>query len=128
MMKALFVVQLDDYQGFIVRKRYPQSLSLNETILNLIFFDQQKEQKKAIHLSEADGMNIVSYTQNSNPGWIVCFVIESKEELPELTTLIMGMGRLILELMAESPDEVDLEEIMKRKSVLPKKNAEQIRC
>ncbi|MHA1930255.1 MAG: hypothetical protein ACTSV2_16920 [Candidatus Thorarchaeota archaeon] len=117
---------MDGHHGFLVRKRHPESLSLNETILNLIFFEHQKEQKQVLILTETDGKNIVSYTQKSYSGWIVCFVIESKEDLAEQNELFTGMGRLILELMAEDPDEVDLEEIVKCNSTLPQKNAEQI--
>ncbi|MHA1480600.1 MAG: hypothetical protein ACTSQZ_04160 [Candidatus Thorarchaeota archaeon] len=125
MLEALFVVQLDDYHGFIVKKRYPSSLSLNEKVLNLVFFAHQQEKKERVQFSEIEGMNIVSYSQSDHPGWIVCYVIESNELDPEEKEFIPGMGRLILELMSENPDEVDIEEILKRKSTLPERNEEQ---
>jgi len=125
MPQAVFVVHLDDYQGFIVEKRYPFSFSLNEKLLNLIFYEHEKEEKESLRYSEIDNSRIVSFVDRSHPRWMACFVLSAQEDYEELKAEISGMGRLILELMIEDPKTVHLEEILKNHSVLEEANEEQ---
>lgn len=125
MPEAVFVVQLDDLQGFVVRQRHPTTLSLNETTLNLVYYEHEKEKQEDLKYTEIEGLRIASYTQVSHPGWIVSFVLGTEEELEPQKTLLSGMGRLILELMTENPEEVDLEQILHNASMLEEPNTEQ---
>lgn len=43
MVKAIFVFRLDDHLGFIVEKRYPATLTLDEKILNHVYYKHEKE-------------------------------------------------------------------------------------
>ena len=71
MPEATFVVHLDDFQGFIVTQRYPSTLTLNEKTLNLIFYEQQKEQKENLSLAEIEGLRIVIFSTPEYPKWMV---------------------------------------------------------
>lgn len=125
MPEAVFVVHLDDYQGFVVEKRYPFSFSLNEKILNLIFYEHEKEESESLRFNEIDDLRIVSFVDRSHPRWMACFVLGAKEEYEELKERIPGMGRLVLELMVENPKLVRLDEILMNSSSLEEDNEEQ---
>jgi len=125
MPEATFVVQLDDFQGFIVKQRYPLTLTLNEKVLNLIFYEQQKEKKEALIFSEIEGMKIATYSSPQYPGWMVCSTLGPEEEFEDVRASLSGSGRLILALMSEDADAVNLEELVKSGSVLKEKSEEQ---
>lgn len=126
MIESAFIVHLDDYHGFIVEKKYPSSLSLNEKLINELFFMHQGEGQSNLKLSEIDGSRIVSYMHDSFPRWMVCYIISDTDDVKSNASVISGMSRLILELLSTTPDEVDLQEIMENKSVLPSKTEEQM--
>ena len=126
MPEAAFIVQLDDFQGFLVKKRYPSSLTVTEKILNLVFFEQQKGKSEEIRETDIEGMRIVSYSMEAFPGWTVCFIIGAEEILEEVSPEIAGMGRFILELMNADPESVNLEEILSRRSQMPVQQEEQM--
>ncbi|MHA2213301.1 MAG: hypothetical protein ACW992_09085, partial [Candidatus Thorarchaeota archaeon] len=81
MPDAIFVVQLDDLQGFIVQKRHPTSLVLTEKTLNLVFFEHQQGMDESLKLSDAEGIRIASYGNASYPGWFVCYVLGPEEDV-----------------------------------------------
>ena len=147
MLDAMFVVHLDDYHGFIVEKRYPTTLSLNEKILNLVYTNHLKEgvslgsalslgslffsrsdfslSIESLELSDAEDFKIVSLMSKLHPEWMVCFVI-GKEDNPEtMRKEVTGMSRLILKLITSNPDDVNLEEILRNRSILPEPTEEQ---
>jgi len=125
MFEAVFIVHLDDYHGFIVEKRYPSTLTLNEKILNMIYYDHVKEKSMNLKLSELEGRRIISYMHETFPGWMVCFVVGDEDSPDSLGEEISGMSRLILELITTTPDVIDIEEIMKNRSKLPPITEEQ---
>ncbi|MFW9799407.1 MAG: hypothetical protein ACFFD9_03150 [Candidatus Thorarchaeota archaeon] len=127
MPEAAFIVQLDDYQGFIVKKRHPSTLTLTEKTLNLVHYEHQKDEKKDIAELETEGMRIASFKMGAYPGWTVGFVLGSDELLEEVKDEISGMGRFMLELMSQDPDSVDLGEILSSRSSMPTLAGEQ-RC
>lgn len=124
MPEATFVVHLDDFQGFIVKQRYPLTLTLNEKVLNLVFEKQQKEKKDLI-LAEIEGLKITIYSSAEYPGWMVCSLLGPDEVFEEIQSNISGSGRLILALMSEDADTVNLQELVKSGSVLKEKSEEQ---
>ncbi|MFW9832959.1 MAG: hypothetical protein ACFFEK_03105 [Candidatus Thorarchaeota archaeon] len=124
MPEATFVVHLDDFHGFIVKKRYPSTLTLNEKVLNLIFEEQQKENKE-LSLAEIEGLRIAIFSSPLYPKWMVCTILGAEEEFDLITEGLSGSGRLILALMIEDADSVNLEEIVKAGSVLDKTSEEQ---
>ncbi|MFX1265374.1 MAG: hypothetical protein ACFFH0_08330, partial [Promethearchaeota archaeon] len=97
MPEAAFVVQLDDYQGFIVKKRYPSTLTLTEKALNMVFYEHQKGVEEIQEL-EVEGMRIASFTTDAYPGWTVGFVLGPEEDVDGISSDISGMGRFMLEL------------------------------
>jgi len=125
MPQAIFVVHLDDYQGFVVEKRHPFSFSLNEKILNLIFYEHEKEEKENLRYSEIDNVRIVSFVDRARPRWMACFVLTAEEDYEGLKEEIPGMGRLIIELMVENPELVHLDEILESHSSLGEASEEQ---
>ncbi|MFW9921313.1 MAG: hypothetical protein ACFFED_17065 [Candidatus Thorarchaeota archaeon] len=125
MLESAFVVHLDDYHGFIVEKRYPASLSLNERLINELYFVHQGEGQSNLKLSEIDGRKIVSYMHNNYPSWMICYIVSDEEDVNAYANLISGMSRLILELLATTPDVIDLQEILENRSILPRKTEEQ---
>ena len=125
MPEATFVVHLDDFQGFIVKQRYPESLTLNEKVLNLIFYEQQKEKKENLTLSEIEGLKITIYSSPQYPGWMVCSLLGADEVFEEVRSSLSGSGRLILALMSEDAEAVNLEELVKSGSILKEKTEEQ---
>jgi len=125
MLESAFIVHLDDYHGFIVEKRYPQSLSVNERLLNELYFHHQSQGQGNLQLSDIDGRKIVSYMHEKYPEWMVCYFVSAEEDLKSNANLISGMSRLILELLSSTPDVIDLREIIENKSVLPKRTDEQ---
>jgi len=125
MPEAIFVVHLDDYQGFVVEKRYPATLSLNEKALNLVYFEHEKEKATGLKFSDIEGMRVVSFAERTHPGWVVCFVLGADEDYETEDNNMGGMARLILELMSEVPDTVNLRDILGNESVLNEPNEEQ---
>ncbi len=127
MPEATFVVHLDDFQGFIVKQRYPLTLTLNEKVLNLIFVEQQerKDKKETIAFSEIEGLRITTYSSPQYPGWMVCSLLGPEEEFEDVRSNLSGSGRLILALMSEDAEAVNLEELVKSGSVLKEKSEEQ---
>ncbi len=125
MPEAIFVVHLDDYQGFVVEKRYPSTLTLNEKTLNLVYFEHEKEKVTNLKFSDIEGMRVVSFAERTHPGWVVCFVLGADEDYEIEGNNMGGMARLILELMSEVPDTVNLREILSNESVLNEPNEEQ---
>lgn len=125
MPEATFVVHLDDFQGFIVKQRYPLTLTLNEKVLNLIFYEQQKEKKETLAFSEIEGLRITTYSSPQYPGWMVCSLLGPEEEFEVVRANLSGSGRLILALMSEDAEAVNLEELVKSGSVLKEKSEEQ---
>jgi hypothetical protein len=104
MPEATFVVHLDDFQGFVVTQRYPSTLTLNEKVINLIFYEQEKEKEEELGYSEIEGKKIASYRSTLYPGWMVCTILQPDEEIDLLRKEIAGSGRLILALISEDPD------------------------
>ena len=125
MPEATFVVHLDDFQGFIVKQRYPSTLTLNEKVLNLIFYEQEKEKKESLSLAEIEGLRIAIFSTPEHPKWMVCSILSADEELDLVSDGLAGSGRLILALMSEDAETVNLEEIVKAGSVLEGQNEEQ---
>ena len=125
MPEAAFVVQLDDYHGFVVKKRYPSTLTLTEKALNLVFYEHQKGVEEIQEL-EVEGMRIASFTADAYPGWTVGFVLGSDEVLDSISKEISGMGRFMLELMSQDPESVDIAEILEKKSTMPSLAEEQL--
>lgn len=125
MPKATFVVHLDDFQGFIVKQRYPATLTLNEKVLNLIFEKQQTDKKDLI-LAEIEGLRIAVFSSPLHPKWMVCTILEADEDFDLAIEGLSGSGRLILALLSEDADAVNLEEIVKAGSILDKTSEEQM--
>ncbi|RDE15811.1 MAG: hypothetical protein C4K48_03235 [Candidatus Thorarchaeota archaeon] len=125
MPEATFVVHLDDIQGFLVTQRYPSKFSLNEKVLNLIFYEQEKEKKEELSYSEIEGMKIATYASALYPGWMVCSVLRPDENVDLLRGELAGSGRLILALISEDPKAFSLEEILESRSVLKDLTEEQ---
>ncbi len=125
MIEAVFVVHFDDYQGFIVEKRYPTSLSLNEELLILIYTEHTKEKNVTLKVSDIQEKRIVSYMVKEHPGWTICYVVEENDDITKMGEDIAGMSRLILELISLSPEDINLEEILKHRSILPELTEEQ---
>lgn len=125
MPEATFVVHFDDYQGFLVKQRYPSSLALNEKVLNLIFYEQQKEDKDELSLAEIEGLRIAIFSSPEYPKWMVCTILGPEEDFDLVDEGLAGSGRLILALMNEDAESVNLEEIVKAGSILEKTKEEQ---
>ncbi|MFW9788854.1 MAG: hypothetical protein ACFFE2_13080 [Candidatus Thorarchaeota archaeon] len=125
MPEATFVVHLDDFQGFLVKQRYPSTLTLNEKVLNLIFYEQQKEDKENLSLAEIEGLRIAIFSTPQYPKWMVCTILRAEEDFDLAQEGLAGSGRLILALMGEDADAVNLEEIVKAGSILEKTSEEQ---
>jgi hypothetical protein len=124
MPEATFVVHLDDFQGFLVKQRYPSTLTLNERVLNLIFEQQQKENKD-LSLAEIEGLRIAIFSSPQYPKWMVCTILGADEDFDLSSEGLAGSGRLILALMSEDEETVNLEEIVKAGSILDKVSEEQ---
>ncbi|MFW9909039.1 MAG: hypothetical protein ACFFEF_10720 [Candidatus Thorarchaeota archaeon] len=125
MLEGAFIVHLDDYHGFIVEKRFPATLVLNEKVLNLIYYDHLKEKQQTIKFSELEKLRIISYMDDLHPGWMICFTIDSNTTPESTYDIVTGMSRLLLELITSNPDMVDLEEIIQKRSILPEPSEEQ---
>ncbi|MFX1368622.1 MAG: hypothetical protein ACFFAY_08505 [Promethearchaeota archaeon] len=126
MPEAAFIVQLDDFQGFIVKSRYPTTLALTEKVLNLVFYEHQKGKHEELKFSEdIEGMRIASFSMESRPGWSVNFVLGLDEVFDNLRTELAGMGRFILELIETDPEAVEIDKVLAKGSILPPPNEEQ---
>ncbi len=126
MPEAAFIVQLDDFQGFIVKKRHPSSLALTETMLNLVFFEHQQGEEEDIRESEIEGKRIASYAMDAFPGWTVCFVLNEEDVFEEISQDLTGMGRFMLELMKADPEALQIDEVLAKKSMMPVVDEEQL--
>jgi hypothetical protein len=118
MPEATFVVRLDDFQGFVVTQRHPSTLVLNEKVLNLIFYEKEKEKKEELSLAEIENMRIASFNSDLYPGWMVCSVLGPEEDFELIKNELAGSGRLILALITEDPEAFSFEEILQSGSVL----------
>jgi hypothetical protein len=125
MPEAAFIVQLDDFHGFLVKKRHPSSLALTETMLNLVYFEHQQGKEEEIRDSEIEGMRIASFAMEAFPGWTVCYVLDEEVVLEEISHELKGMGRFMLELMNADPESLDIEEVLAKKSSMPVVDDEQ---
>jgi hypothetical protein len=125
MPESVFVVRYDDFSGFVVEKRHPQSLSLTEEVLNLVNFEHQKAKVGELISFEIGDLRIASLAEENHPNWVVCFTLGSEEDFNYVKESLAGMGRLILELMKEAPNTVSLEDIIEKESSLEEKNEEQ---
>jgi hypothetical protein len=101
------------------------TLTLNEKVLNLIFYEQQKEKKETLAFSEIEGLRITTYSTPQFPGWMVCTMLGPEEVFEEVRSNLSGSGRLILALMSEDEEAVNLEELVNSGSVLKEKTEEQ---
>ncbi|MFX1331884.1 MAG: hypothetical protein ACFE9W_10020 [Promethearchaeota archaeon] len=119
MPEAAFIVQLDDFHGFLVKKRHPSSLALTETMLNLVYFEHQQGKEEEIRDSEIEGMRIASFAMEAFPGWTVCYVLNEDDVLEEISQDLKGMGRFMLELMDADPESLDIEEVLAKRSSMP---------
>ncbi|UCE09219.1 MAG: hypothetical protein JSW61_09580 [Candidatus Thorarchaeota archaeon] len=126
MPDAVFVVQLDDLQGFVVQKRHPTTLILSEKKLNLIFYEHQQDIEESLKVSEIEDMQIASYWDERHPGWFVCYVLRPDDDVEMIREDLTSSARFILELMKEAPDRVDLGEILQRGSGLEVLSEEQL--
>jgi hypothetical protein len=126
MPEATFVVRLDDFQGFVVAQRYPLNLVLNEKVLNLIFYEKEKEAKEELSLSEIENMRIASFNSPQYSGWMVCSILSPAEDFENIRNNLAGSGRLILALITENPEDFSLEEILQSGSVLTDLTDEQL--
>ncbi len=113
MPEATFVVQLDDLHGFVVKHRHPAKLTLNERILNLLFYEQQKATREEVSYAEIEGLKFITYSSPAYPGMMVCSILGPDETVADVRNEVSGSGRLILALMADDPEAVDLAEILK---------------
>jgi hypothetical protein len=125
MPEATFIFQFTGDQGFIVKQRYPSSLTLNEKILNLIFLEHQKEKTEQLIHSEIEGMRIASYSSALYSGWLVCSVLSAEEDFDLIRGKLAGSGRLILALIVLDPDSFSLQEILETGSILKDLSEEQ---
>ncbi len=125
MPKATFIVHLDDFQGFVVKHRYPSTLTLNEKVLNLIFYEQQKETKEEIGYAEIEGLRIATYNSESYPGWMVCSILDDDEDLDSIRPDLAGSGRLLLTLINVDEESFSLEEVIQNGSTLKDLTEEQ---
>ena len=125
MPEATFIVQFDDFHGFVVKQRYPSTLTMNEKVLNLIFLNQEKEKKEELGYSEIEGMKIASFSSALYPGWMVCSVLGAEEDVDLIRSNLAGSGRLILALITVDPESFSLEEILEKGSILKDLTEEQ---
>ncbi len=127
MPAAVFVIQLDDMQGFLVKKRYPSTFSLNEKILNLVYYSHFQGGNKELQIHEIEDRRIATFGTQKRQGWLVCFILGDEEDFGPYRDLYAGMGRLILELAVENPELLDIGDIIRNKSVIEEPTMEQ-RC
>ncbi len=121
MPESTFIVQLDDFHGFIVKQRYPLSLTLNEKILNLLWMDK----KEGLVYSELEGLRIATYSSELYPSWIVCSILKQDDDFEILRSNLTGSGRLILALITVGPESFSLEEVLEKGSILEDLSEEQ---
>ncbi len=126
MLEAAFIVHLDDYHGFIVEKKFPESLTLTEKAINEIYFQHSTDSKTNLKFSEMDGRKVISFMDSNHPEWIICYIVSDEEYARAEAQTISGMSRLLLELLGSSPDTIDLQEIIEKRSVLPSVTEEQL--
>ncbi len=127
MPAAVFILHLDEMQGFVVEKRFPSTFSLNERILNLVYYGHHEQPGQEVQLHNIDGRRIVTFGTQARPDWLACFVLSDETDFGPNKEVFAGMGRLMLELAAEDPKLVDVGEIVRRRQVIPAPSQEQ-RC
>jgi len=125
MPEATFIVQFTEFHGFIVKQRFPSSLTLNEKTLNLIYLEQQKQKKEEIICPDIEGLNIAIYSSPLYPGWSVCSVLGVDEEFDAIKSGLEESGRLILALISIDPETFSLKEILEKGSGLKDLSEEQ---
>ena len=125
MPEATFIVQFTEFHGFLVKQRYPTSLTVTEKMLNLIFLEHQKDKKEELLYSAIEGMNIASYSSALYPGWMVCSIIGAEENFELIRAELAGSGRLILALIAVDAESFSLQEILEHGSILEDLSEEQ---
>jgi len=125
MPNSTFIVHLDDYQGFVVKHRYPSTLTLNEKVLNLIFYEQQKEKTEELSYAEIEGLRIASYSSENYPGWMACTILDPDEDFDSMRANLEGSGRLILTLISVDEESFSLEEVIQSGSILKDLTEEQ---
>jgi hypothetical protein len=126
MLESVFIVNFDEkYHGFIVEKRYPSSLAVTERLLNTVWYNHQKDDQTSLKLSEVDERRYISFMSEIYPNRLVCYEISEEDDANSLGQLVSGMSALILELQTKTPEAVELEEILKSRSTLPKQSEEQ---
>ncbi len=125
MPEAVFIVQYDDYQGFLVRKSQPSAFRINEETLNLLDVAHEEDNEE-IKFHNLDDRRYVSFKSSDYPGWLVGYVLREQTDFGPNQELFEGMSRLMLALMQVSPDEVDLMEIIRHERTLPERTQEQL--
>ncbi len=125
MPEAVFIVQYDDYQGFLVRKSQPSTFRINEETLNLLYVAHE-EVDEEIKLHNLDDRRYVSFKSSEYPGWLVGYVLREQTDFGPNQELFEGMSRLMLALMQVSSNEVDLMEIIRHERTLPERTKEQL--
>ncbi|NWF95678.1 MAG: hypothetical protein HXY34_06015 [Candidatus Thorarchaeota archaeon] len=126
MPQAVFVLHLDDYQGFVVAKRYPPTFSVNEKMLNLVYYLHGEGKKADIKLIDVEGRRMATYSSEEHPGWLVCFALNIEEDFVQNSKKLAGMGRFILELATRSPDYLEIGEIIRKGAVIEEPTNEQV--
>ncbi|MBD3406474.1 MAG: hypothetical protein GF411_10210 [Candidatus Lokiarchaeota archaeon] len=123
MPSAVFLIQLDENHGFILKKRYPTSLKVTEADLNNIYVPHAD--KFGLHVINLDGRKILSYSKKKMPEWVICFEMETDDDISYESTHLEGTARLLLELAETSVEDINLEDIMKSGSSLSQESQEQ---
>ncbi|TFG06567.1 hypothetical protein EU538_10065 [Candidatus Thorarchaeota archaeon] len=124
MPEAVFIVQYDDYQGFLVKKRHPSTSRLDEETLNLLHVAHE-EGDEELRLHDLDNRRYVSFKSREYPGWLVGYVLREETDFGPNRELYRGMSRLMLALMQVSPEGVDLNSIIRHERTLPELTKEQ---
>ncbi|MEM2142491.1 MAG: hypothetical protein QXQ81_04465 [Candidatus Thorarchaeota archaeon] len=122
----MFILHLDEFKGFVVAKRYPSTFSLNERLLNLVYMEYTDTPGAGLKLCNVNDQRIATFTDESQPGWMVCFVLNYDEDIVNNSELLAGMSRLMLILARQAPGSMDVGEIIRRKAVIPAPSEEQI--
>ncbi|TFF94557.1 hypothetical protein EU546_04730 [Candidatus Thorarchaeota archaeon] len=125
MPEAIFIVEYDDYQGFLVRKRYPSTFRIDEETLNLLYVAHE-EGDEELRLQELNGKRYVSFKHTDYPGWLVGYSLREQTDFGPNKDLYRGMSRLMLALMQVSPENVDISEILRQERTLPEFSEEQL--
>ncbi|MCF2136299.1 MAG: hypothetical protein K9W43_03580 [Candidatus Thorarchaeota archaeon] len=126
MPAAVFVIRFDDKQGFLVAKRYPSTFSLNEKLLNLVYYNHVQGGSVELQLHEIEEKRMVTFGTKQHPGWLVCFVLAMEEDFGPNQEEFSAMGRLMLELAVEDPNLLDIGDIIRNRSGITEPAPEQM--